>query len=84
MAVTLTRKLIETALAAGPGNRPYVMLWDNSPKGLGLRSGQDRHVRGVAAKRLVFFEHSGKGKLRQLQTLRDNNRNVSIVAASRW
>ena len=37
MAVTLTRKLIETALAAGPGNRPYVMLWDNSPKGLGLR-----------------------------------------------
>ena len=33
----LSKKVIETALAAGTGGKPYVMLWDTRPKGLGLR-----------------------------------------------
>ena len=37
MPKALTKKLVETAIAAGSGGKPYVMKWDSSPRGLGLR-----------------------------------------------
>ena len=37
MTRALSKKLITEAVAAGTAGKTYVMLWDSSPKGLGLR-----------------------------------------------
>lgn len=34
---TITKKAVETAIATGPGGKPYIMLWDSGVAGFGLR-----------------------------------------------